>query len=151
MYEYSKNKFKKGDISLLVTLLVCSILLILLAPISQKVSVESKISKENLMSQQAVQAAKTGLDSWIYEFTKPTGSKIDITNSSKRNWPNSDTPPTLDVDGDWLVLDSTSGIQYQVKFQPRSGSNPARIISIGRVKRDSFTIERILEDTRDNL
>jgi type II secretory pathway pseudopilin PulG len=142
MYKYSRNQFKKGDISLLVTLLVCSIILILLAPIAQKVSVESKISKENLMSQQAVQAARTGLDAWIYEFTKPTGSKIDITIPSKQNWPNGNR---------WIDLDSTSGIQYQVKFQPKSGSTPARIISTGRVNRDGFTIERVLEDEREDL
>jgi uncharacterized protein (UPF0333 family) len=143
MYKYSRNQSKKGDISLLVTLLVCSIILILLAPIAQKVSVESKISKENLMSQQAVQAARTGLDAWIYEFTKPTGSKIDITIPSKQNLPNGGTL--------WEDLDTTSGIQYQVKFQPSSDSDPARIISTGRVNRDGFTIERILEDEREDL
>jgi type II secretory pathway pseudopilin PulG len=149
MYKYSKYKSKKGDISLLVTLLVCSILLILLAPIAQKLSVESKISRENLMSQQAAQAAKTGLDAWLYNWLE---GKIDEkAGSGNQNWPNSDTPPTLDVNGDWLVLDNTAGIQYQVKFQPRSGSIPARIISTGRVNRDGFTIERILEDERKDL
>lgn len=150
MNKHSENQFKQGDISLLVTLLVCSIILILLAPIAQKVSVESKISRQNLMSQQAVQAARTGLDSWLYEFTR-TKSNIDIRYSTQRNWPNNKTPPALDVEGDWLVLDSTSGIQYQVKFQPKNGSIPARIISIGRVKRDGFTVERILEDERADL
>ncbi len=131
-----KYKSKKGDISLLATLLACSILLILLAPIAQKITVESKISRENLMSQQAIQAAKTGIDAWLYEFTKPTGSNIDITNSSKKNWPNSG----------WAELDSTLGIQYQVEFIPKSGSTPARIKSTGRVNRDGFTIERALEE-----
>jgi type II secretory pathway pseudopilin PulG len=143
MYKYSKNKFKQGDISLLVTLLVCSILLILLAPIAQKVSVESKISKENLMSQQAVQAARTGIDAWVYEFTKPTGSNIDINNSSRQNLPNDDDK--------WIVLDSPSGIQYRVELIKGSGSNPSIIRSRGRVERDSMTIERVLEDERKDL
>jgi type II secretory pathway pseudopilin PulG len=148
MYKYFNNKSKKGDISLLVTLLVCSILLILLAPIAQKVSVESNISKENLMSQQAAQAAKTGLDAWLYNWLE---GKIDETSAGgQKNWPNGITPLTQAKDG-WIILDSTSGIQYQVKFEPRSGSTPARIISTGRVNRDGFTIERILEDERKDL
>jgi type II secretory pathway pseudopilin PulG len=126
----TQYKSKKGDISLLVTLLVCSIILILLAPLAQKVSVESKISRENLMSQQAVQAAKTGIDAWLYNFVNSTGAPSNI-------------PLT--------TLDSTLGIQYQVKFIPRSGSTPARIKSTGRVNRSGFTIERTLEDTRDDL
>jgi len=131
-------KTKKGDISLLVTLLVCSIILILLAPLAQKVSVESKISRENLMSQQAVQAAKTGIDAWLDNFIK---GNVVITDSSKRNWPNSG----------WAELDGALGIQYQVEFIARSGSTPARIKSTGLVNRDGFTIERTLEDTRKDL
>jgi len=155
----TQYKSKKGDISLLVTLLVCSIILILLAPLAQKVSVESKISKENLMSQQAIQAAKTGIDAWLDEFTKPTGSNIDITNSSKKNWPNNtsttvliDSGNLLDPSDDFIILDSTLGIQYQVKFQPADNTNttnpsPAKITSTGRVKRGTFTTERTLEAT----
>ena len=123
-------KSKKGDISLLVTLLVCSIILILLAPLAQKVSVESKISRENLMSQQAVQAAKTGVDAWLYNFVNSTSAPSNITV----------TP-----------LDSTLGIQYRVEFIPRSGSTPARIKSTGLVIRGGVTIERTLEDTREDL
>jgi hypothetical protein len=136
----NKYKSKKGDISLLVTLLVCSIILILLAPIAQKVSIESKISRENLMSQQAAQAAKTGLDAWLYNWLE---GKIDETSAGgQKNWPNGNG---------WIVLDSTSGIQYQVKFQPGSVSTPARIISTGRVNKGNGTIERVLEDERKNL
>jgi cytoskeletal protein RodZ len=64
----TQYKSKKGDISILVTLLVCSIILVLLAPIAQKLTVEARISKENLMSQQAIQAAKTGLDHWLQRW-----------------------------------------------------------------------------------
>lgn len=130
-------KFKQGDISLLVTLLVCSIILILLAPLAQKVSVESKISRENLMSQQAVQAAKTGLDAWLYNFVKSNDVITSTGPIIQSNWPNSG----------WAELDSTLGIQYRVEFIPKSTTNPvARIISTGRVNRDGFTIERALEE-----
>jgi hypothetical protein len=153
------NKTKKGDISLLATLLACSILLILLAPMAQKVSVESKISRENLMSQQAVQAAKTGLDAWLYEATKPTGTNINTDVTFQRDWPNILTTVSKDDSGtpsdssdDFIILDSSLGIQYQVKFEPAdnidpANPSPAKIISKGRVKRGAFTIERTLEAT----
>lgn len=144
----TQYKSKKGDISLLVTLLVCSIILILLAPLAQKVSVESKISRENLMSQQAVQAAKTGLDAWIYNFIE--GEIDEKAAGDKKNWPNNQTPLAL-VENGWIKLDNDLGIQYQVEFIPKSGSTPARIKSTGRVNRGSFTIERTLEDTREDL
>lgn len=143
----TQYKFKKGDISLLVTLLVCSIILILLAPLAQKVSVESKISRENLMSQQSIQAAKTGLDAWLDNFIE---GNVVITDSNKRNWPNNQTPLEL-VENGWIKLDNGLGIQYRVEFIPKSGSTPARIKSTGRVNRGSFTIERTLEDTREDL
>jgi len=122
-------KFKKGDISLIVTLLVCSIVLILLTPLAQKVSVESQISRENLMSQQAIQAAKTGLDSWKYRFT------------------NGSTTPSSDTD--WTSLDSSLGIEYKVIYYTDS-INPPYIISTGRVNRGNFTIERSLEEKFTN-
>jgi len=125
-------KSKKGDISILVTLLVCSIILILLAPLAQKVSVESKISRENLMSQQAVQAAKTGLERWVYDVSIMT---IDDVFDIKKK------PPTLKVE-----LDPTLGIQYKVDFNPRFGSKPAHIISTGIVTRGGIRIERVLEE-----
>lgn len=128
----NKYKYKKGDISLLVTLLVCSIILILLAPMAQKVSVESRISKENLMSQQAVQAAKTGLDAWKYKVSEDL--TIDLNTTDSRN------------NIDWLVLDSSLGIEYKVDYYPRFGTQPAYIVGIGRVKKNNFTIERTLEE-----
>lgn len=145
---YKQYKSKKGDISLLVTLLVCSIILILLAPMAQKVSVESRISKENLMSQQAVQAAKTGLDAWTDNFI--SGTIDEKSAGDAKNWPNLLTPSSIKED-DWIVLESSLGIQYQVKFLPRDDSNPAKIISTGRVKKNNFTIEKTLEDTRPDL
>jgi hypothetical protein len=144
---HNKYKFQKGDISLLVTLLICSIILILLAPIAQKVSVESKISRENLMSQQAIQAAKTGLDAWVYYWLN---DEINTTFSDTTNWPNSNTTTLADItlDGDWIILDNSSNIQYKVKF---IDSNPPKVVSTGRVNRDGFTIERVLEDEREDL
>lgn len=130
-------KSKKGDISLLVTLLVCSIILILLAPLAQKVSVESKISRENLMSQQAVQAAKTGLDNWKYNISKDLS--IDLNTTNFKNQIN------------WSPLDATLGTEYSVEFFPRVGTKPAYIVSKGRVKNSSFTIERTLEEEFKSL
>ncbi|MEX0598514.1 MAG: hypothetical protein WD512_18675 [Candidatus Paceibacterota bacterium] len=140
MYKSYKHKLKTGDISLLVTLLVCSILLILLTPIAQKVSVESKISRENLMSQQAVQAAKTGLDAWLYNWLE--GKINEKATDGKENWPNSNG---------WNSLDPTSGTEYRVEFIKGSGINPSIIRSTGRVNRNGFTIERVLEDEREDL
>jgi len=148
MHNYFKNKCKKGDISILVTLLVCSIILTLLTPIAQKISVESKISRENLMSQQAVQASKTGLEAWNDNFIK---DKIDEKSTgNQKNWPNFNTP-IGEIDSGWINLDPTLGIQYKVEFLPKSEFNSARIISTGRVKKGSFTIERSLEETFDSL
>jgi len=128
----TRYKSKKGDISLVITLLVCSIILILLAPLAQKVSVESKISRENLMTQQAVQAAKTGLERWVYDVSIKT---IDgVFNIS------ADTP------AETFELNPTLGIQYKVDFQPKSGSTPAYIISTGIVDRGGIRIERVLEE-----
>jgi hypothetical protein len=146
-----KYKSKKGDISLLVTLLVCSIILILLAPLAQKVSVEARISRENLMSQQAVQASKTGLDAWVDNFTK---GNIDYENQfGQQNWPNNTYEGLRD--GNFIILDNDLGIQYQVKFEKAVPTSippqPARLISTGRVKKGNFTIERTLEDTREGL
>lgn len=147
----NKYKFKQGDISLLVTLLVCSIILILLAPIAQKVSVESKISRENLMSQQAIQAAKTGLDAWVYNYTE---DKIDIEdNFGEQNWPNRNTPGVSNRDRGWIYLDISSGIQYRVVFIKLNEDNKIKYIirSTGRVKKGTLTIERVLEDERGDL
>jgi len=129
----TQYKSKKGDISLLVTLLVCSIILILLAPLAQKVSVESKISRENLMSQQAVQAAKTGLERWVYDV-----SIITSTTTMPFNM-NISTTKTFE-------LNPTLGIQYKVDFKPRFGSTPAYIVSTGIVTRGGIRIERVLEE-----
>lgn len=127
-----KHKFRKGDISLLVTVLVCSIILILLVPLAQKVSVEAKISRENLLSQQAVQAATTGLDAW------------------KSNFINGSSNPVSDTS--WTQLDTTLGIEYRVDFYPKSDTKPAYIVSRGRSSGSSGvslerTIERSLEET----
>lgn len=129
MNNISKYKSKNGDITLLVTLLVCSMILILLTPLAQKVSVESKISRENLMSQQAVQAAKTGLERWVYDVAMST------------------TPFNVNISTTKIFeLNPALGIQYKVDFQPKVGSNPAYIISTGIVTRGDITIERVLEE-----
>ncbi len=129
MKQILKHNLKKGDISILVTILISSIILILLTPISQKLSIESQISKENLMSQQAVQAAKTGLDAWMYNV------KNGVINYQGN----------LPTDDEWITLDSSSGIEYQVKFE--EGDDDSKIISKGQVTRGNLTIERTLEQT----
>jgi hypothetical protein len=150
----------KGDITLFVTIIVSAVMLILLLALSQKITVESRISRENLYSQQAIQAANTGIDAWEYRLaqtgdvtltTSPTGS---IINGPLQNWPNSNiTGKTItDSSGkEWIELSSVGGssIQYRVEFQV---GNPAAIpptkpliISKGRVVRDNTIIERTLE------
>ncbi len=133
-------KIKKGDISLLVTLMVCSIMLIYLAPISQKLSVESKISRENLMSQQAIQAAKTGLEHWVYDIEERATSNVINFNFSGND---KNVPQNLTS---WESLDSNLGIEYRVDFFPKNGSKPAYIVSRGRVNRNGFTVERTFEE-----
>jgi hypothetical protein len=123
MKQILKHNLKKGDISILVTILISSIILILLTPISQKLSIESQISKENLMSQQAVQAAKTGLDAWMYEVSR-IGTFI------------SDPIQTI-------INNSNPRIEYKVKFE--DGVN--KLISTGIVTQGNLTIERTLEQT----
>jgi hypothetical protein len=122
MKQILKHNLKKGDISILVTILISSIILILLTPISQKLSIESQISKENLMSQQAVQAAKTGLDAWMYEVSR-IGTFIPDTNE--------------------IINNSNPRIEYKVKFE--DGVN--KLISTGIVTQGNLTIERTLEQT----
>lgn len=123
------SQFRKGDITLLVTMLVCLIIIILLLPISDKITVEVNISKENLMSQQAVQAAKTGLDAWKYNYAQQNSSL-----------PQSDPSETL--------LDQGLGIYYQVEYFPAVGTAKPYLVSTGQVKRDSgaWIIERTLEE-----
>lgn len=123
-------QFRKGDITLLVTMLVCLTIIILLLPIANKITVESKISKENLMSQQAVQAAKTGLDAWRWNFNQPGITKPEQVDTSE------------------TLLDLGLGIYYQVEYFPAVGTAQPYLVSTGRVKRDSGTwiIERTLEE-----
>ena len=145
-----KYKSKKGDISLLVTLLVCSIILILLAPLAQKISVESNISRENLMSQQAIQAAKTGLDEFKYNLNNMSLNEFDL--STVQEWPNSSTSTsniTQDKDSRkyWVELDNDLGTQYRIEYIPsKDPSVDPKIIARARVKKNSFTIERTFEE-----
>lgn len=122
------HKSKRGDITLLVTLLVCFTVLILLTPISQKVVLESRISKENLMSQQAVQAAKTGLDAWKYKVNEDLDLNLNNSNINTTN------------------LDNSLGIKYEVTYNKQVGSTPAYLVSRGEVTRNGVTIERVLEE-----
>jgi type II secretory pathway pseudopilin PulG len=142
-------KFKKGDISLIIVILVSGIILSLLIPLSQKISVESNISRENLMSQQAIQAAKTGLEDWRYNITyKDT---IDYQDSVKKNWPNDNTISlSYTVIDDWIVLvdEPNQKIQYKVEFEEGiTGTSFSKIIATGRVERNGFTVDRTLEET----
>ena len=143
---------KKGDLSLIVAILVSGIMLILLLPLSQKITIESGISKENLMSQQAIQAAKTGIDDWKFNLSIDP-PKIDINDVNDSRWPNiytNNIDYTIFIDNNnnnirWIVLndDGNQQIQYRVEFT----SNPPKIISRGRVKKNNLTIERTLEES----
>lgn len=146
-----KALFKKGDITLLVTLLVCGIILALLTPFAQRVTVESNISRENLMSQQAIQAANTGLGAW--EFYIGTSANFDNTTSQDtNNLPNFIL--NLPKDGDWIVLDEIPGnrVLYKVVYYPPTApDNTAKIIATGRVEKGSLTIDRALEKSFASL
>lgn len=132
----------KGDITLLTVIMLSAIMLIILGSLSQKSSIESVISRENLYSQQAIQAANTGLDAWQYQFVQ---GPVDITDPLEQDWPTIASSPT-GIQG-WIALPGVAGgsIEYQVKYVPVSGGNPAKIISTGRVTRGSIIIERTLE------
>jgi len=157
-------QFRKGDITLLVTMLVCLIIIILLLPISDKIAVEVNISKENLMSQQAIQAAKTGLDAWDYYYAQnpnpPIRTPQDVSYIvGDGNWPNrNNTIYPTDILGEWIVLadDSVTGgatTEYKVEFFPGTllpngnpdPDSPDRRISTGKVTRNGIVVERTLE------
>jgi hypothetical protein len=137
---------RKGDISLIIVILISGIMLILLLPLSQKITVESNISRENLMSQQAIQAARTGLDEWKFNVVE---GKIDTSiGSTTTNWPNINTPSNVQRDGDWIILSSNGNqqIQYQIIF---NNTTVPSITAKGRVKNNNnnFTIERTLTES----
>ena len=143
----------KGDITLFVTIMVSATMLILLLALSQKVTVESRISRENMYSQQALQAANTGLDAWQYQWVQK--GTIDITIPLKSTWPNSSTiGETIKTDSsgkEWIELSNVgvSSIQYRVEFQ--AGNTLVTppilplIITKGKVVRGNTIIERTLE------
>lgn len=127
----------RGDITLITVILISAIMLTILGSLSQKSNIESVISRENLYSQQAIQAANTGLDDWIVQFIAGT---VDINNIAQRDWPN--TPP-----GGWQILTGSGSnvVEYQVKYIPATGTNRDKIESTGRVRRGNLIIERTLE------
>lgn len=140
----------KGDITLLTVIMLSAIMLIILGALSQKSSIESVISRENLYSQQALQAANTGLDAWQYQFVQGEVKDLDNPLSLTRDWPTIASSPTGTQE--WISLPGTTGgtIEYQVKYIPPSGGSPAKIISTGRFRRGTLLaptllIERTLE------
>jgi hypothetical protein len=144
----------KGDITLFVTIIVSAIMLILLTSLSQKISVESRISRESLYSQQALQAANTGIDAWQYQVAQT--DNIDITSltaGADKNWPNINAigVESLDSSDTWIVLstEGLSSIQYRVEFKAGNATTipltPPSIISQGRVVRGNIIIERTLQ------
>jgi Tfp pilus assembly protein PilX len=147
----------KGDITLFVTIIVSAVMLILLLALSQKVTVESRISRENMYSQQALQAANTGLDAWQYQWTQNTTIDINSTIPANRNWPNSETEETTVTSSgkEWIVLSNVGGssIQYRVEFQAGNTATPRilpSIIAKGRVVQGNTIIERTLEQQFTN-
>lgn len=152
---YMKSKFKKGDISLIIVVLISGIILSFLIPLSQKVTIEANISRENLMSQQAVQAAKVGLDDWKYNLKRDETTIVIFPPGGNQNWPNINTstipnPPTLDLSGEWIILDDTPGnrVLYRVEYiEAASPSLLSRIVATGRVERGNLTIDRTLEES----
>jgi hypothetical protein len=133
--------------------MVSATMLILLLALSQKVTVESRISRENMYSQQALQAANTGLDAWQYQWVQK--GDVDIAIPLNSTWPNSSTiGETIETDSsgkEWIELSSVgvSSIQYRVEFQAGNilVTPPILplIIAKGRVVRGNTIIERTLE------
>lgn len=134
----------RGDITLLTVIMISAIMLIILGSLSQKSSRESVISRENLYSQQAIQAANTGLDAWQYQFVQ---GPVNPSNNLTKDWPTLASSSTGTQE--WIELLDTGSriIDYQVKFIAATSTPPApaKIISTGRVTIGSLVIERTLE------
>ncbi|MEY3471158.1 MAG: hypothetical protein RLZZ223_508 [Candidatus Parcubacteria bacterium] len=137
------TKVKKGDISVLVTILVSSILLIFLTTLSQKVSSEARIARENLMSQQAIQAAKTGLDAWKYQYIQ---GGVDPTSDLDKNWPNSKAY-SENLKDNWVVLKVVGGVEISYRVELRSSDT---IVGYGRAVRGKMQVERSFENVFNN-
>jgi Tfp pilus assembly protein PilX len=129
------KKFQRGDIAVFMTIMISTIMMTLLLGITQKVTLESRLTRENLSSQQAIQAANTGIDAWQYALR--TGD-VDITNpGNNANVPN--------IPNEWVVLldENNRVIEYRVEYN--TSNNIPKIISTGRVTQANRTIERRLE------
>jgi len=129
------KKFQRGDIAVFMTIMISTIMMTLLLGITQKVTLESRLTRENLSSQQAIQAANTGIDAWQYALR--TGD-VDITNpGNNANVPN--------ISNEWVVLldENNRVIEYRVEYN--TSNNIPKIISTGRVTQANRTIERRLE------
>lgn len=74
-----KNTFhkKKGDVSLLIILMMVSIMSIVLSSIANRSVAEVNLSRQTFLGLQALQAANTGVEIWLTKF-KETGSNPGI-------------------------------------------------------------------------
>lgn len=106
-------KMEKGDITLLIVFMVVSIMSFMLIFLSQRVAVQIQRDRQGVASQQALQAANTGIEQWLYELkTEPPGTK----------------PNTIEFK-ESLFQDNGMNIDYEVSYQ----DNPERIQAIGKV------------------
>jgi len=110
----------RGDVSIFVTLMIVGVMLILLSTITQKTAKELIRTRKAFNSQQAFQAANSGLERWLFEF-RETGvtSNIPITN---------------------IAIIGNVIISYEVTYD---GTN--RLVSVGVADDGVSKIERALE------
>jgi hypothetical protein len=114
------NKKLRGDVSMFVTIMVVGVMMILLTTITQKTANELIRNRRAFSSQQAFQAANSGLERWLFEF-RETGLTNDIP----------ETP---------IAVVNNVVISYRVSYD---GTN--KLVSIGSANDGTTKIERALE------
>lgn len=165
------HKNHKGDITLLTIFIIIIIMLTLFVSLSQKSVFESRLSRENLYSQEALQAANTALSAWEYQYVSgapgiPSSVVVDplSPNPNNRDHPLSTTQGTVK----WWIDFSTGQrispnvtappVSYRAeyigtptdeadpKYVPPTDPNyiPPTIIGIGRVNKGGIVTERAL-------
>jgi Tfp pilus assembly protein PilX len=145
------HKNHKGDITLLTIFIIIIIMLTLFVSLSQKSVFESRLSRENLYSQEAIQAANTALSAWEYQYVSgapgiPSSVVVDPLSSNKNN---RDHPASSNngATKNWINLNTGSNsVQYRAEYIGTVGdpNDPPTIIGIGRVNKGGIVTERAL-------
>lgn len=113
-------KYQRGDVAIFFVFMITSILVLLLGTLSQRVADQIQRNRQGLASQQAAQAAQTGLEHWIEEL-KVTGSPSGASSKVGNGW--------VDLNTSAVGVD----IQYKVTYDDNTGnSDPNILTAIGR-------------------